>query len=142
MKLLRITAIACVLSLGITNTSQAQYSEGCLALQQCVDTALPTSLLTCQTSNPTCDLNSFSSNKTLERFAVTSGEVADRAIEIEKCSTTTTKESCNRCYQKAKKPLAKRYYGKLFRGLLGNATSLIEAERKSKCSVLPKVALK
>ncbi len=118
------------------NSALAAYPEGCSDLQGCVDTAVPTILLTCQSSNPTCDLTQFNGNQTLERFAATSGEIADRALELKNCSEKTTRQSCNACYRSAKAPLRNRFFGKIFHGLLANAIQLIEEQRKEVCLAL------
>lgn len=117
--------------------AHAAYPEGCAELQACVDDGVSSTLASCQTSNPTCDLNQFATNRTSDRFGVSSGAVADRAIELRNCASRTTKRACNACYQAAKAPLKNRFFGRLFRGMLANAIQLIEAERKATCPSLP-----
>lgn len=130
-----LSLIACLV---LAPSAFADYPTGCSALQDCVDTGAPTLLSTCQSSNPTCDLTQFNGNQTLERFAATSGEIADRALELKNCASKTTKGACNACYQSAKAPLRNRFFGKIFHGLLANAIQLIEEQRKAVCLALPK----
>jgi hypothetical protein len=116
--------------------AQAELSEACQSVQTCVDAGVDTALSSCTTATPECDLNSFPTNKTSDRFAASAGDIADRAIELKKCETKTKKFACNACYKSAQAPLKNRFFGKLFHGLLAEAVLLIEAERKEVCGKL------
>jgi len=136
MKKLIVLALCCTSSAfaQVTPTPTPTATPNpCLDVAACVYETVPQTVTTCFSATPTCtDTNQ-------RQFAVTAEQLAELAIENKKCRTTSfkTRGRCNECFQKAKFPLRDRFYGKLFKGLLGRAVTIIEAERKTTCAELP-----
>lgn len=103
----------------------------CQDVQSCVDSGLDSLVASCQAAATTACTRSAAS------FALTAGQVAERALSDAKCSLAKTKQACNACYTRAKAPLQARYGFKLFQGLMGNAVLVVENERRTTCTVLP-----
>lgn len=111
--------------------TQTATPSACENVQSCVDTGVSAERIGCTGSNPTCTY------KKIGRFAVSATELAERAVLRKNCRNRVRKVGCNACYALAKEPLKSRYDGTLFHGLLANAVSIIEKERKSRCPKLP-----
>ena len=109
------------------------FADTCTPVEDCLSNAIPTTLATCEAATPACTVT----NKG-DQYAVSAETIAARAVAIQKCDVRTFKFKavCNSCYQLAKAPLASRYDGKLFHGLLGQAVKDIEALKLAKCANL------
>ena len=118
--------VAATATVTVTSTPSA-----CANLQTCVDNAVPTVIASCGASNPGC-----TSAKT-EKYAVSAGQLARRAVDTRKCKDKKVRAACNVCYQVAELPLRLRFQGDLFKGLLAHTVTLIEQERKATCPALP-----
>ena len=102
--------------------------SACQNLQACIDTAVPTVVSGCAASNTSCNTEGNT-----DKYAVSAGQLAQRAIALKKCKDKKNRFACNVCYQAAKLPLQVRFKVNIFKGLLANAVSLIEQERKATC---------
>ncbi len=133
-----VSALAAIAAFGPLGEARAiDYPTACLALQDCVDTDAKAAVAACVTANPTCEISSLASGATSDRFNVTSKEVADRAEALKNCTNKKKKGPCNACYAHAKAKIKNKFFGKLFHGLLANATQLLEVRRKALCPTLP-----
>ena len=115
----------------VTPTATATPSA-CQSLQTCVDQGVTSTVSSCVASNPNCETKGNT-----DKYAISAGELAKRSIANSKCSTRKNKGTCNLCYNIAKVPLQARFKGNLFKGLLAQAVSIVEQERKTVCSALP-----
>ena len=106
----------------------------CDLAQDCIDSAVAASVASCVEQNSCSPQSKFGSDP----FALSAGILADRAVELRKCSTKTTRVGCNVCYELAAAPLKFRYDGPLFHGLLFQAIHQIRENKRSVCSALPK----
>jgi hypothetical protein len=104
--------------------------SACQNLQACVSSGVSATLTSCIADNSACTF------KKPGKFAVSASDLSERSIVSSKCRNKTKKSACNLCYNLAKIPLKSRYDGSLFHGLLAQAVSIIESERKSRCSGL------
>jgi hypothetical protein len=106
--------------------------SACDTLQDCVDAAVPVVVTTCTASNPLCEVTNA------DKFALTAGQVAERAIVWKRCRDKKRRGGCNACYNIAKSKLQNRYQVILFHNLLAHAVSIITAEQRSFCPTLNK----
>lgn len=104
----------------------------CTKVQNCVDTKVAEALSSCSSAEPTCTLNSNT-----DRYGVSAGVLARRAIDIKDCKSKTKRGACKACYSIAKIPLLTRFNVKLFDGMLAHTVKLIEDEKKAVCTSLP-----
>lgn len=120
---------------GIAATAHA--ADACIAMSDCIDNGVPTEAQSCQTANPDCTVTA---KYGLDSYAVTAGELADRATRLKGCGTKTfkTRGACNACFSTAEVPLELRTDGSLFHGILARAIGIMESARKAKCSKISK----
>jgi chitinase len=106
----------------------------CQIVAECVYDNVPPSVASCFSSTPSCTSNNQ------RQFSTTAEQLADSAIENKKCSGRTwrRRELCNLCYNQSKAPLRDRFYGKLFKGLLAQATKIIDTRQKAICGAVAK----
>ena len=109
-------------------------NQECVAAQDCVDNGLPLTVNSCLEQNPTC------SGEKSDRFALSAGVLADRAIALKNCESKqfSSQKRCLACFTKATRPLRSRYDGSLFHGLLGTATRLVQYRWVTYCSSVGK----
>lgn len=125
-----------LLSLSVLSASTTlALDDACIPAQDAVDNGLP-DLISDSVSNAAGCAPAGEYGQDI--FAVSSGQIADRAIAKRKCMTKTfTKRgACNGCFKSAKALLKIRFSGDLFHGVLANAVSLIEDQREATCSSL------
>ena len=108
----------------------AAMNDECVATQDCVDNALPVTVDSCLSQHPEC------SGENSDRFALSAGVLADRAIAIKGCESKqfSSKKRCLACFANATRPLRHRYDSSLFHGLLGTATRLVKNRGITYCS--------
>lgn len=118
----------------------ADYPAACKLVQECIDQAVASDGTACLAAQPECNLEDFPSFQTVDRFAVSSGELADRSeanvatrLGLSSCSDAPTVRRCYVCYRAAIRPLRDRFYGKLFHGLLLNTAHLLHDEMNRVC---------
>ena len=114
---LYLSLLTVSISLGQEPSPSASVSPTiglCQDAQACVDQAISGVLISCLAASPSCTRGAAA-------FALTAGQLADRALADAGCSTSASKQACNLCYAHAKAPLQKRFDFKLFQGFLGNA---------------------
>jgi len=126
-----VLSAALAAALSAPRNASAATPSACSTVRSCITTGVPQTMTSCLAATPACTL------ETPDKFGVTAQQLADRAIAKAKCSTKTTRRKCNVCYAAAKLPLQYRFKFDLFHGLLGQAVSLIEIERKAVCPALP-----
>lgn len=128
IKTLLYVALTCV-CYGSLSSAYA-INEECLAVQDCVDNELPITVNTCVEQHTSC------SAENSDRFALSAGVLADRALALKDCETRqfSSKKRCLACFGNATRPLRHRYDGSLFHGLLGNATRQIQYRGVTYCS--------
>lgn len=114
-----------------STSSSGSGGKLCTEVQGCVDSAVSSVAASCIASLGTnCAIDNG------DKFAITAGQLARRAIDAQRCANRKTKGGCNACYQLAKVPLTVRVKFNLFKGMLAQSISLIDRERKEVCAAL------
>ena len=126
--IVNLSNIPCFAQEDTTNQATQLYPE----VQSCIDSGVSSLKTSCVATYPDYSITNQ------DVFALTATEVAERATKDTNCSSKTSKIACNLCYQKAKQPLKIRFDGKIFHGLLKQATKIIEEQRKTTCATLKK----
>jgi hypothetical protein len=104
----------------------------CASVQSYIETQVPAVVTASASSFPACTVKP-------ERFVVTAGQLATRALALRRCdqpSALRSRLACSLCYERAKNPLRVRYKGELFRGLLSTAVKAIEEQKKAVCRAI------
>jgi hypothetical protein len=115
----------------IATRAAAQEDPACVPVDTCVDAGTGSLLTGCLAPAPSCDATNP------DRFGLSSGTLATRAVGRLGCDTTSTKKSCTQCYRRAARPLKLRLDGELFHGMLAHAARIIATQAAARCPTLP-----
>ena len=113
-----------------TPTPAPTPQAACYQMQDCVDQAVSPIASACRAG--------VECNRDNDKFVITAGELAQRAIDHWKCDTKVfkTRGLCIRCYNKAKSAVRDRMGAFLFRGFMSFANWNIENSKDTRCNAM------
>ena len=118
--------------LGSTLLSVNAYASDCAGAIACGVTGIDQVVTSCLSSFECTGANR-------DKLILTASDLARRSIDQKKCTRFRFREECNLCYGAVKAQLTIKTTSSPLKRLAGQASRLVEVERKVQCKLLPSV---